>query len=117
VSLATQAQDAWAIASPLASLRGNIRDFVPLPPLTEEQSAEVAEAVLRDLFAQGFIYFFRHATDSLTRDAYDDAVRLSKADAEAEITSDAWRVPAPTTSVHFAITAKGEHEYFRGSKR
>lgn len=114
--LGDAADDAWAIYSPLASLRGNIRDFVPLPPLSEEEGAEVVEAALRDLFVEGLIYFFRHATDSLNHDADDDALRLSEAEAEAAILGDSWRLPTPTTDVHFTITAKGKHEYFKESQ-
>ena len=77
--LGDASEDAWAIQSPLASLRGNIRDFVPLPQLTEEQSREVVEAALRDLFAEGLIYFFRYVTESLNRDANDAALRLTEA--------------------------------------
>jgi hypothetical protein len=115
--LGDAAEDAWAIYSPLAGLRGNMRDFVPLSALTEEQGGDVVEAVLRDLFAEGLIYFFHHATDSVNRDAHDDALRLSEAEAQAAMVDDGWRQPAPTSDVHFTVAAKGRHEYLRGSKR
>jgi hypothetical protein len=99
--LGDAAEDAWAIYS----------------PLTEKQGGDVAEAVLGDLFAEGLIYFFHHATDSLTRDADDDALRLSEAEAQAAIVDDGWREPAPTTDVHFTVTAKGQHAYLRVSKQ
>ena len=114
--LGDAAEDAWAIWSPLAGLRGNIRDFVSLPPLNEEQSRAVAEAVLRDLLAARHVYFFRHATDSLNRDANDDALRLSEAEAGTAIADDDWRILAPTSDVYFTITATGEEKYFAGSK-
>ena len=66
---------------PLAGRRGNVRDFVPLPQLTEEQSREVVEAASSSLFAEGRIYFFRYVTESLNRDADDAALRLSEAEA------------------------------------
>jgi hypothetical protein len=88
-----------------------------LPELTEEQSGEVVEAALRDLFAEGLIYFFRYVTESLNRDADDAGLQLSQAEAEAAIVDDAWRLPVPTTDVHFTITAKGEREYFKESRR
>jgi len=111
--LGDAAEDAYWIGSPLGFLRGNVRDFIPLPPLSEEEHRALAEAVLRDLFEEGLIRFFHNASDSLTADAFDGSLVLSPAEAEAAIASDAWRIPYGETDVHFTITEKGEQANFK----
>jgi hypothetical protein len=95
------AEDAWSIESPLGALRGNIRDFIPLPSLSESEAHSIARAVLLDLLDEGRICFLSFRGGSLTAAAIDPALRISAEDARQMLETDESFIEAARAGVHF----------------
>jgi hypothetical protein len=103
----TDSQGVW---EPLWYLRGNVRSIVPLPALSEEEHQLLAEAVLRDLWRDGLIFFYRE-TENLDADLRDPATHLSPQEVDAVLRGSDWRTVSIRTDVWFFATLKGERAW------
>jgi hypothetical protein len=81
---------------------------------SDEQTAAIAEAVLRKLLDDGLIYLFRCGNqEELQAAMADHGSRLSRKEAEVELADDWWRlVPVRRADVWIAATNAGERVAF-----
>ncbi len=101
-------EDVQGLWEPLWALRGYLRQ----PHQREDERQALAELALRELYAEGLIYFFRVPPHSdLDRAADDPALRLGSEEVNTTLSDTWWRgatgLPTDHPNIWWWATEKG----------
>lgn len=105
-------EDVQGVWEPLWELRS----CYEIPGLSETERQDMVDRALRELFADGLIYFFRGGRPGQLNQAADDpSARLTSEEVDETLKSDWWRGPATLPHNHpnvwWCATEKGETTY------